>query len=247
MGFFNDLFGGGGDNPADAARPYLDQIPGVAKEQYNPYINRGNAAQEQVSGQYNRFASNPMDVINEIISSYKPSEGYKFREQKALGAARNSAAQGGFSGTQYDQEQQAELANGLLGDDMQQWLSNVLGVQGAGLQGQQHVADTGFNASTQLADILTNALSQQGNLAFGGQQYENSQDQGLLGGLSQLIGLGSQVGGLMGGLPSFGGGGGGGAGRGVPGGSGRGSLGPSSASRTNLSAPVGKSPYGGFK
>lgn len=142
----------------------LEQVPGVAQEHYNPYIQQGNEAQNRATGLYNQMAENPMEYINQIISGYKPSQGYQFREGRALEAARNSAAQGGLTGTRNDQIQRAELVNDMMGQDMQQYLANVLGIQGAGLSGQQHLSDMGYNASQSLADILTNALSEKAGI-----------------------------------------------------------------------------------
>lgn len=147
------------------ADKFLEQVPGVARGGYDPYIQQGNTAQGLATEQYNRMTTNPMDYINQITEGYKPSTGYNFREKRALEAARNSAAQGGLSGTQVDQGAQSELVNGLLGQDMQEWLNNVLGVQGAGLSGQQHLSDRGYNASQNLTDILANALSERAGIA----------------------------------------------------------------------------------
>lgn len=198
----------------EEANRYLEQIPGIARGELNPYITRGTAAQEAALEQYNRMSANPMDYINQIIAGYKPSEGYKFREGQALDAARNAAAQGGLVGTRYDQQQRAALVNGLLGEDMQQWLGNVMGAQGVGLAGQQHVADTGFGASSDLANILASSLSERAGLGRVREQEANADRRqamadlnasrgGFAGGLGGLIGslggLAGQLGGMLGG------------------------------------------------
>jgi len=43
MSWMSQAFGGGGSysNPADAAMPYLEQVPGYVDQYYNPYINMG--------------------------------------------------------------------------------------------------------------------------------------------------------------------------------------------------------------
>lgn len=187
------------------ASSYLNQIAPMAREQFNPYAQQGMQAQNQASNQYNRMSSDPMSYINQIISGYKPSAGYQFKEQKALDAARNSAAAGGFAGTRNDQMQQADMAQGLAGQDMQEWLSNVLGIQGAGLSGQQHVADRGYNASQSLANMLSSALGSQSGLAYEDQKERRGNNQALMGGLSNLIGMGANTafGGGSGGMSSL--------------------------------------------
>lgn len=198
LGGLGGLFGGddSGEDPAQ----FLNQIPGIGKQYYEPYIQRGNEAQGRANNQYNRMAENPTDFINQIISSYKPSEGYKFREKNALNAARNSAAAGGFSGTHNDQMGQAELVNGLMGNDMQQWLQNILGAQGTGLQGLENESNRGFQSSGNLADYLGSALGQRAGLAHNRQQQGQQNSREMMAGLGQLLGA---AGGLAGG---FGGG-----------------------------------------
>ena len=66
-----------------------------------------------------------------------------------------------------------------MNDDMQQWLQNVLGIQGTGLTGQQHQTDQGYGASTGYGDILGGSLNQMGGLAFQGQQQRNQDKAGL--------------------------------------------------------------------
>jgi hypothetical protein len=177
-GGIGSMLGGSGggknfNNPYNSASPYLQAIPGMAREAYNPFIEQGQRSSaympemqstyknmydnSQIPAIYqqaeNMYANNPTgDVyssmgqdpkafINSIMKDYNPSEGYKFKEGRMLGAARNAAAQGGFAGTPYAQEEQADLVRGLLGGDMQEWLSNVLGVQGSGLSGGERMME----------------------------------------------------------------------------------------------------------
>lgn len=184
-----NLFSDNDDSDTLAA---LQQIQQMGRETYNPYIERGFSAQDKLSGQYGKMAETPMDYLNQIISGYKPSEGYKFREKNALNAARNSAAAGGISGTYNDQLGQAEMVSGLMGEDMQQWLQNVLGIQGAGLSGFENQANRGFNASQSLANILGSVGGAQAGLAHSRQQAENQRMGNIMGGLGGLLG---QVGG----------------------------------------------------
>jgi hypothetical protein len=161
------------DNPANAARPYLNQIPDVAHKAYDPYIQQGMESGNLANAEYNKMSQDPTSFVDSIMKRYKPSEGYNFKEGRMLGAARNSAASGGFAGTPYDQEQQAELVQGLLGSDMQQFLQNILGVHKQGVAGHEGRAERGFNASSSLADMLANNLTQQGGLEFHGQGQLN--------------------------------------------------------------------------
>ena len=200
MSWLSKLFGGGGSsNPADAAQPYLNQIPGVAHQGYDPYINRGLDAGGKAQTQYDRLLSDPTGFINEIMKNYKESDSYNFAKDRLTKEMGNTAAAGGIAGTPLDQMNQAEGVQGLLSKDMQQYLQNALGVYGTGLSGEQGLYDTGFNASSNLTDALGGALNQQAGLAFQGQQQKNMDRNAKWNMLAKALGIGA--GAFFGGLP----------------------------------------------
>ena len=182
LGGFGKAFGGGGGgmggyqpgpNPAGAAMPYLDQIPGAVQPYYQPFIESGRAAEGMANPIYERMASNPNAFIENLMQGYTPSRGYQFKQREMERAMRNAAGHGGFVGTPYDQQQQAELIQGLLGQDMQQFLSNLFGAQGAGLEGLERRTGRGYEASRGYGDILGSNLLSQANNAYGGQLQQN--------------------------------------------------------------------------
>ena len=63
-----------GKSPAQEASPYLAQIPGMAKEQYNPYIERGTAAYENLNPVYQQMTNDPTQYMNELMSGYRSEE-----------------------------------------------------------------------------------------------------------------------------------------------------------------------------
>jgi hypothetical protein len=171
------LFGGGGKNPADAAMPYLNQIPGVGHQYYDPWINQGINAMGQTSGVYNQMTMNPGDYYNKIASGYKQSPGYQFKLQQGLGAAGNAAAAGGMAGSPQHQQQATSVAEGIANQDFNDYLNQVLGINRTGLQGQENAQNRGYGASQGLSDLLGSNLAQQANLAFQGQAGENARDK----------------------------------------------------------------------
>jgi len=261
--------GGGGDGGGaagvqqamGASRQYLDQIPGVARQYYEPFAREYGPAQQQaqdiygrmldqysspnvnyqnVPEEYNRMARNPTGFLSDIMSSYSPSAGYQYKQNKMGAAARNSAASGGFAGTRYDQEQQAQLMKDLLGEDMQQYLGNVMGAKtegmgglermmsgrerAYGLQGQSAEArsERAYNAANEMAQSIMNSLGNQGQLGYQGGMAANaaraqqnaSRNQMFTNILGSLGGGGSfGGGGIGGGSGWFGGGSSGGSGR----------------------------------
>ncbi len=122
-----------------AAPDLYANMPNVYENAPNPYANRENLYLNNAPRQFGEMANDPSAFIDQIMRRYTPSEGYRFKEGRMQGAARNSAASGGFAGTQYDQERQADLIRGLLGQDQQQYLENTLGVQGQGLSGLERM------------------------------------------------------------------------------------------------------------
>jgi len=198
MGIF-DFFTGGGENPADKAKPYFDQIPGMEQGYYNPFIQRGNEAYNKSNPIYDQMLKDPAGFLESLMQKYEPSRGFQLKKDQMLKAAGNTAAAGGMRGSLQDIDQEAHLTDMLMGEDMQQWLKNVLGIEDTGLTGNQHLYDTGYDASKNLAGDLSNVFGTQGQLAFQGQREQNKSRSDALAGLAKLFGAG--VGGYFGGVP----------------------------------------------
>lgn len=213
------------NNPSRSAEAHLGAIPGQARPYYDPFIQRANEAYNRSQGlnreysnlyespgidpnrlpnEYERMAHNPTDFMNALMERYNPSEGYKFKQKQMTEAMRNSAAAGGFAGTPFNQQQQAETVQGLLGSDMQEFLQNALGVSQAGLQGKENRLlgkeralqsalsgeefnmNRGFNASSALADILANVSQSRASNAYSGAMRRRNDAQNRLGGWSAI-------------------------------------------------------------
>lgn len=174
------------------ANNYLNQIPGVAHEGYDPYINAGKDASGKTKSAYEGMMDDPTGFINKLMQDYKPSEGYQFAEGKLKDFMGGNAASGGFAGSSYDTNQQAGEIQGLLSKDMQQFLENALGRYDTGLKGEEGVASRGYDATGKLTDTLGNVLGSQAGGAFqdAQQQNKNSTDK-----WSQLVKLLGAVGG----------------------------------------------------
>lgn len=202
MSWLSDFFSGG-KNPADAAMPYLNQISGMEHQAYDPYIQHGNDAYNVLNPQYSHMASDPTAFLEQIMKGYEPSKAYQLRRDETQRAAGNTAAAGGMRGSINDITNQARLTDSLLGEDMQQWLNNVLGLQKQGLEGEQGFYNTGFNATKGLTGDLANVLGTQAGLAFQGQANQNQSRNDLLSGLMKafggIAGFGLPGGGTIGG------------------------------------------------
>lgn len=210
MGMFMDS-----DSPYDAAAEHYNKIPGTISPYFNPYIQAGHGAMDQLQGQYgnlmgnraplqgqyNQLMNDPNGVMNRIGGGFQQSPGFNFQMKQAMNAANNAAAAGGMVGSPQHQQQSAEMASGIANQDYYNYLNHALGLYGsglsgsqgmygAGLQGLQGMNQIGYNASDQLAGGLASSLMNQGNLAYSGQAAQN-QAQGqqmgdIFGGLATL-------------------------------------------------------------
>lgn len=196
MSILDRIFGHRSD-PSQAANQYLNQIPGVAHQGYDDYINQGKDAGGRTKSAYEDMINDPTGFINNILKGYKPSEGYQYQKEQVGKSLSNTAAAGGIAGTPLDQQNQGQAVQQLLSGDMQQFLQNVLGRYDTGLKGEQGIANQGFQASGQLTDALGGALNQQGGLAFQGAQQHNSDRNGIIQALIKALGQGAGSAGLF--------------------------------------------------
>lgn len=186
------IFGGGQDydNPADSAMPYLNQVPGTVSPYYQPYIDWGTQAGNTLAPIYQGMATNPQQNYNDIMGGYTQSPAYQYNYDQAMKQQQNAAASGGFTGTDYDQQRQAETSTGLLAQDQQQYYNNVWGQQQYGIQGEQGLFDTGYNASNTLANTLGQNLAAQAGLAYQGTAFNNQMQAQQRASRNSLLGTG---------------------------------------------------------
>jgi hypothetical protein len=181
----------GGANPHEYAEPYLSGIPQFGREAYTPYIQQGQQAFQGLPN-YQQMAQNPTEYYNQIAAGYRPSQQYQNRFEQGNRAATATAAAGGYLGTQDDQRARAELVNKLMGEDFQDFLRNVLGIQEFGSQGLERQVGRGYEASGNLADYLGAANQQLASSAFQGKSQQQTNKYALI---NALLGAAGNVGG----------------------------------------------------
>lgn len=190
MSFLSKLFGGPKANPMGEANNYLNQIPGIAHEGYDTYIEEGKNAGGKAQGAYDELMNDPTGFINKLMEHYETSKGYNAQKDLLTSELSNTAAAGGVAGTPLDQQNQGTAIQGLLSKDMQQFLENALGVYNRGLGGQETVAQRGYDASGKLTDALGTNLTTQGTLGFQNASQKNSDRNSWFKTLSQALGGG---------------------------------------------------------
>lgn len=162
---FNPLNLGMREDPQKEANKYLDQIPGIGKQYYNPFIESGQKAGGILEGEYGKQLD-PTSFIDQIMQHYSMSKGAEYEQDKLGRGIGATAAAGGFAGTPEHQRQYGEMADKIMSGDMQQYLQNALGVYGGGISGEQDLYGKGYQASGSLADLLGGNLSSQAGLGF---------------------------------------------------------------------------------
>lgn len=167
------LFQANYQNPSDAGMQYLEQVPGTVTPYYNPYVTLGRAAGRAIAPQYYQMATNPEDRYNTIMEQYEPSNAYQYQADQLNKSMDADAAAGGYTGTAYDQQQQAQSLEGLMAQDQQRYYNNIDSSQRYGLSGGSHLFDVGYTASDTLANILAQNLAQEAGLAYQGANWQN--------------------------------------------------------------------------
>ncbi len=186
---FEPMFNTGRADPTWGANQELDKIPDMLKEYLGSYMNQGKGAYDQLNPIYGNMANDPQGYYKNMLAGHKPSDAYKTTMDEALKSAGNTAAAGGYRGNINDIQNEAgissRIANEFLNKDMQNWINNLMGIQGQGLQGLGHFYDTGYDASKNMASDLSNIYGSKAQLDFQGQSQRN---QGISDFASQFLG-----------------------------------------------------------
>lgn len=184
---------GGHDNPANAAMPYLNEIPGETKPYYQPYIDAGNQAVGGVQQQFQQLINNPNELYKRFGQGFQQSPGYQWQLGQGEQAINNAMASQGMAGSPQHGQFAGQLAGNLANQDFYKYIQNVMGLYGSGLSGEQGIARQGQEASQNYANLLGNVSAGKGEYAYGGKAGQNqaqSQDwSNIFGGLGSLATL----------------------------------------------------------
>ena len=137
------------------------EISDILRGHLEPYSNIGQRSFAGLENQYGNLINDPTGFMSRIGSTYEPSKGYRFSTDEAIRASNQAAAAGGMLGSPAQQASLAERVQGLAGRDYQNYLSNALGLYGAGLKGFEGLGNIGYGASSSLAENLANNLQSQ--------------------------------------------------------------------------------------
>lgn len=178
MGMFDFL---GGEDASKKSMKYLNKIPSTISPYYDPYINAGNEALPTLQNQYGQLANDPGAKYSELGAGYESSPGYNFALQQALSASGNASAAGGMAGSPMHEQQNMDVASNMASRDYDEYMRQVMGLYGTGLQGEQGLYNTGYGASDTLAKMLAENLQNQAGLSYSGAANKNMNTMGTMG------------------------------------------------------------------
>lgn len=181
MAIWDSIFGG--SDPYDEAAEYLDKIEPMLRGIYDPYVDYGMRAMPTLEEQYAMLLSDPGALYSMMGQGFESSPGYQFQLDQAMNAANQSAAAGGMAGTPAHQQQAMGYAQGLAGQDYQNYMNQMMNLYGRGLSGTEGQLQTGYGAGNQLASGLSGLYGSQANLASSQAAAQNKQLASLLGGI----------------------------------------------------------------
>lgn len=192
MGFLGGLFGDSGAPYKDAMGQY-EKWANKAQGVQNPFLNMGTSAIPKFN-QWLSGMKDPSGFINKLMGGYQESPFAKYEQEQAMRAAQNMGSASGLTGstplTQFAQQN----ASNISSQDLQNWLSRVLGINteyGSGLQGQ---ISGGQNAANALTGMYGDMGRQMGAAAYGQEAGRQQDSNNMWGG---LFNLGMDVGSLF--------------------------------------------------
>jgi hypothetical protein len=184
----------------------------MAHENLDPWANQGQTAQTQNAGRYSSMVNDPAAEYEKLMSGYKPSAGFQFKDENYRKMIEGAAAASGNRGGLGDQAAQAQLHQSLMQEDENNYYDKIYNLLGLGLTGNEGIAGRGFNATSDLTNILGTNNSEMGGLAYKGKENQNKTKADMMKLFAQMAmaAAGAPMGG-GGGFESFFGGGGGGS------------------------------------
>ncbi len=170
------------EKAANTYRGYLDQ--GAAT--LNPFVRQGNQAGQQYSNQLNQM-QNPSQFLNNLIGQYQESPYNQFLKNQGQRMLTNQASAGGLRGSTPYQQAGLDYSNKISQSGLNDWLTNVLGLNTKYLGGQADLYGKGLGAASALSGLYGQAGSDLGRLAYG-QEYGRQGNIGnITGGILSML------------------------------------------------------------
>lgn len=194
MGLFDGIGGILGGLFGNSSKPYDKGM-----QEYQKWMNQGIGAQQPYAqagqkaiGSYQDWLQgqkDPTAFINNAMNGYQESPYAKYLQQSSMNAGTNAASASGLSGSTPMMQQLQQNATNISGQDQNQWLQNVLGINTQYGQGQQNLMQGGQNAANQMSNMYNQMGQTMGSGAYGKQAGKNQDFWSMIGGFGSLFGL----------------------------------------------------------
>ncbi len=184
-GIFSGLFGDAGE-PYEAAKDVLGDFYNKGEKYQNPFYQGGVSALPQFK-EWLGGMKNPSDFINNLMGKYQESPWAKFQQQQSIRSGQNMGSASGLTGSTPLAQFMQQNARDISSQDMQNWLSKVLGINteyGAGLGGQVGMGQNAANSLTNMTTDFGKSIAEQ---EYNRKAAEQNQRRNLWGGLFNLI------------------------------------------------------------
>ena len=181
-GAVDTIFGGGQEKAAQDLADRIRQGMGAAQQYLGPYVSKGPQFLQEYQNALEQ-AQDPANFLNQLMEKYKLSPAAEQQIDVGTQAANRAAAASGMLGSGALQKEVASQAEAIRGEDLQNFLTRVLGLRGQYLSGIGGLNQLGFRGSEDLARMLM-----EGYQNLGGAEAE--EDVGRAGGIKGLIGTG---------------------------------------------------------
>jgi hypothetical protein len=175
MGFnIGDMFGFNSGDPYKKGMEQLQHYYNEAKKTQQPYYDAGTNSIPQYQNWLNTM-QDPSGFINNMMAGYSESPWARYQQDQSMRAATNMASANGLAGSTPMQLQAQQNAANISSQDMNSWLSNVLGINTQYGAGEGNLVNMGQNNANSLMNLMS---SMGGGMAKGafGKKAANQQD-----------------------------------------------------------------------
>lgn len=181
------LFGGDAGAPFQAAEGQYQQYANQANQGQMPFWQVGTGAIPQYQN-WLISQQDPSGYINKMMGQYQQSPYAKYLTDQAMKAGQNAASASGLQGSTPFAQQMAATAGGISSQDLNNWLSQVLGINTQYGQGLGREIGWGQDAADQMSNTYNHLGDNMAQAEKDRVSAQQNQTGNLFGGLGSLFG-----------------------------------------------------------
>jgi hypothetical protein len=183
--FFGGLFGDSGEPYKDAMKQYQEWA-NKAQGVQQPYLDAGKRGMGNFEDWLGGI-KDPSSFINHLMNGYQESPWAKFSQDQATRAAQNQGSASGLTGSTPLMQFAQQNAQNISSQDMNQWLSHVLGINTQYGTGESDLMHGGQNSANALTNMYGDLGRQMGDAAYGRRAGEQQDRNNMWGGLFDMF------------------------------------------------------------